>query len=229
MQKPTEPKPFRWSFSQWENYQQCPRRWKHKTRDKLPTSPAGPAAQRGLEIHQTVEDYINGALHSTLHPAIAPAYQEVFDTYRLWPNGDRWTERKLGLGRDFGWAGSDSPTAYVIMVFDVMAFDGETVHIGEWKSGKPKETHRDQRSLYSLGALKWYPSAKQAIATTYYLEDTEVPQKLTVAATATPKLEAIWLQRAEQMEQDQICAPRPGFYCKWCDFSKFKGGPCQVG
>lgn len=212
------------SFSQWENYQQCPARWKFKSVMRLPTTPAGPAAQRGTDIHKTVEEYINGGQPTILHPAIGADYLEVFDKFRVWPNGDRWTERKLRLGRDFKWG--HEADEYVIMVFDVVGFKDKVVEVGEWKSGKPKDTHKDQRSLYALGALQWW-QAEKAVVTTYYLEDTEKPQRLTASATAVPKLIKIWDDRFTQMEKDKICAPRPGFYCRWCDFANSKGGPCQ--
>lgn len=220
-------KPFRVSFSQWENYQQCPRRWKHKSIDRLPTAPAGEAASRGTLIHSTVEAYINGGKVEGLHPAISPDYVEVFDEYRLHSNGDRWTERSIGLARDFLWAAPKGDTTFIMMVLDAVRFDGKVVHVGEWKSGKPKDTHGDQRKLYALGALQWW-QAEEAYVTTYYLEDTEKPQRLKVPATAKPKLIKLWKDRFQQMEDDQVCAPRAGFYCRWCDFAKSKGGPCPL-
>lgn len=223
------------SFSQWENYDECPQRWRFKSVEKLPTGPAGPAAKRGSDIHETIENYINGALEHTLHPAIKQDYYGVFEKYRLWDlGGDRWTEKKIALSRDFGWVSPEDPNAYVIMVFDVVAFsrkkasDPGIVDIGEWKSGKWKPRHKDQRSLYTLGALTWW-QADESAATTHYVEGTAESERLKATSASIPKLIKIWDERFGMMEKDKICAPRPGIYCNWCDFSRQKGGPCKVG
>lgn len=223
-----------YSFSQWERYNQCPANWKYKVRDRLPTSPAGPAAQRGLEIHATIEAYINGAQPWTLHPAIKPDYVHVFDEFRRWSGGDRWTERKLGMDKEWSWASPEDPEKHVLMVLDVVAFHKPKagaygkLKIGEWKSGKPKDTHKDQRTIYALGGLTWW-QADEVEVETHYVEGTADTERLIAKRSALPKLIRIWDDRFKQMEDDKICAPRPGRHCDWCDFSRLKGGPCRVG
>ena len=227
-----EPKPtFRWSFSQWETYQSCPQKWKFQSIMKLPRQPPGPAAARGSEIHATVENYITGGDQSVLHPAIHSKYIPVLDSFRDHPNGDRHTEKKLAF--DPGWflCAPQSRFAACVAVLDAVRYghvDGvKTVFIGEWKSGKPKETHVDQRKLYAMfGMRAWM--ADRVEATTYYLEDTAPPERLVLASpSGYEKLKALWQSRIDEMRTNEICAPRPGYHCNWCDFSKRKGGPCQ--
>lgn len=235
-----EEKPnFRWSFSQWEAYQQCPQKWKFASIMKLPRKPPGPAAARGLEIHNSVDRYIQGEGAHVLHPAINQKYIPIFDQFKNHPNGDRYTEKRLAF--DPGWhlCGTQSRFVACVAVLDAVRAGGDrndkhdlhtdTVFVGEWKSGKPKDTHEDQRKLYAMFAWKAWIAARVEV-TTYYLEDTEKPQKLVLKSEeGFERMKTLWEGRINEMRTNEICAPRPGYHCNWCDFAKKNGGPCQFG
>jgi CRISPR/Cas system-associated exonuclease Cas4 (RecB family) len=223
-----EQKVFRWSFSQWESYQSCAARWKYRNILKLPGKPPGPAAARGLEIHKSIEDYIQGqGSREVLHPAISEKYVPVFDEYRLHENGDRHVEMRLAFDLEWMTCGPRDPQASMIGVLDAVRHcNDRVVRIGEWKSGKPKDTHRDQRTLYAAFGLIKY-KAPEVEVTTYYVEDTAPPARLKVTAEALPKVISIWDERRRLMTSDQFCAPNPGLHCRWCDYAKAAGGPCQ--
>lgn len=239
----TEQKPWRWSFSQWENYNGCPARWKYKSVLKLPSAPPGAAAARGLEIHSTIEDYIGGRV-DVAHRAVKPQYYEIFDQYRTHPNGERHCEYRFSLTEDWQLAGPlNSGRTWVNMVLDVVRVGDDdkgpyskrtaplVAYVGEWKSGKPKDTHGDQRKLYALGSLIRWHDVDEVQVTTHYVEGTEKSQRLKVANTesARTKLKDLWNQRVHMMRSDAICAPKPGMHCNWCDYSKKNGGPCVFG
>ena len=186
-------------------------------------------------MHNTVEEYIKGADAHVLHPDIHPKYIPIFDEFRDHPNGDRGVEKKLSLDADWDPAGGIvAKLASVVAVLDAYRFtrahadDEGVLHIGEWKSGKPKDTHVEQRKLYAPIGYRWW-QADKVIVTTYYLEDTAPPQRVTLASlSGYEKLKGIWLSRAKEMEGNEMCAPRPGFYCRWCDYARSKGGPCPM-
>jgi hypothetical protein len=231
---------FRWSFSQWETYNQCPAKWKYQYVMRLPRSTA-PAAARGTIIHESVESYIKGEFVSDeyVHPAVKRKFIPILDEFKDHPNGARYTEFKLALDFDWNLVPESHPSASCVMVLDAVRVGGAwqgpdkgeddgLVRIGEWKSGSPKDTHPDQRKMYAMaGFAQW--NAKSVEVTTYYLEDTAPPARLTVADTAYDRLKAFWTERRDLMIRDEICAPRAGFYCKWCDYAKTKGGPCHLG
>lgn len=234
---------FRWSFSQWENYNGCPARWKYKSVQKLPGRPPGPAAARGLQIHSTIEDYI-AQRTDFAHKDIKPEYYAVFDQFRNHPNGERHCEYRFSLTDDWQMAGPlQSKRAWLVMVLDAVrvgdGFKGPQAerdtpliaHVGEWKSGKPKDTHGDQRKLYALGTLMRWHWIDEVQVTTHYVEGTEKSQRLKVANSdsARQKLKDLWNGRVDQMRSDQICAPKPGQHCNWCDYAKKQGGPCVFG
>lgn len=234
---------FRWSFSQWETYQACPAKWKFRYRMRLPGLPPGPAAARGTQAHKRVDNYIMG-VDSSLHnlliwntvseegyfpAAIDKRYLPVINAYRDHENGDKGAEKKLGLDVNWKPHPPTSPCASAIGVLDAYRFTNDKIlHVAEWKTGQPKDTHADQRSLYALfGLTHWLPD--EVYVTTYYLEHTADPVRLKATPDALPRLIDKWQGRIDQMRNDEMCAPRPGFYCKWCDYSKTRGGPCQFG
>jgi hypothetical protein len=224
-----KPVKLRWSFSQWETYNSCPAKWKFGSVMKLPRQPPGPAASRGLEVHASVEKYVVTGDAGDLHGAISARYIPVFNELRDHENGDMHLEKKLGFDVDWAISAPSSKVTACIAILDAVRFrDDGTVQVYEWKSGKPKDTHGDQRKLYALSSfIHW--KATKAEVTTYYLEDTEVPQKLSIAASGAEKLKALWDQRIAMMLRDEFCAPKPSYQCNWCDFSKKRGGPCRFG
>lgn len=227
---PLEKPHFRWSFSQWETYNSCPAKWKFKSVMKLPSSPPGPAAARGLEIHASVEEYCKTGNASVLHGAVKSKYIPIFDELRNHENGDVYYEYKLGFDVDWALHPAGAKTASCIAILDAVRFaDDGTAYVYEWKSGKPKDTHPDQRKLYAVAAAIKF-KAEKASVTTFYLEDTEVPQRTVVSANGVrDKLIPLWNERIHQMQRDQFCAPKPSFGCNWCDYAKKKGGPCRFG
>ena len=241
---------FRWSFSQWETYNGCPAKWNFGSRMKLPRSPAGAAAQRGLDLHDRVEHYIKKDVGVEELLAAGPAVREgiefqraqvarkyipILDEFRNHPNGDVYTEKKLAF--DSGWylCPPVSKFASCVGVLDAARFtrrrnvDDGMLEIGEWKSGKPKDTHADQRKLYAMFGMKTW-MADEVRVTTYYLEDTAPPERVVLKTMAGfHKLAALWDNRIHTMQRDSICAPRPSWTCRFCDYAKDKGGPCQFG
>lgn len=242
---------FRWSFSQWENYQECPQRWKFQSVMRLPRSPAGPAAARGLDMHDRAERYIKGEIDDPNAPEllagksfgdkspaiIARKYIPILDEFRYHANGSMYTEHRLGFDMEWHLTSPVHKWSSCIMVLDAVrsggawqgaerGVDDGVVRIGEWKSGKPKETHADQRKMYAIGGLREF-IAERVEVTTYYLEDTAPPQRFTASASAYPKLTAMWSERRDLMIRDKMCAPRPGHYCRWCDYRASNGGPCK--
>ena len=216
---------MRLSFSQWENYAQCPRRWKHGYIDKMPRTPAGPAAQRGSAIHDQIEQCIK---EHRLGPVVnfpVSHHIDVIARFGNHKNGELHTEYKVAFDGKWNRTLPEASTVRFVGVFDAVLHRPGEVEIGEWKTGKPKDTHADQRRLYTLMAFRTW-GVERVTATTYYFDNTSEPARLTAKASSVTKLIKIWDDRARQMEADTFWPPRPGFYCRWCDYAKSKGGPC---
>lgn len=238
----------RWSFSQWSTYQKCPAQYNYRYVQRLPYQ-TSTAATRGTDTHAAVENYVKCELHD--YPLPNDYLKATLDAYRNHPNGERWTEKKMAFDKDWNSVWVGSPESSCVMVLDAMRCGDDwrkvkvehwkgnqehvypesrdIVYVAEWKTGKPWDEHKEQRLLYALGALRWMHYSTEVQVTTYYLDNTSEPQRTIVKRTAEEKLKALWNERATVMLNDDILAPRPGFYCRWCSYSKDKGGPCRVG
>jgi hypothetical protein len=213
---------------------------------KLPRSPSGPAAARGTELHSRVDKYITKKINSLdpdpalrfgdKKPAIIdPQYIPMLNEYRYHPNGDVYAEKKLAFDSDWQVSDARSPFAACVAVLDAVRYlkphatSYGLLHVGEWKSGTPKDSHADQRKLYAMfGMRHWH--ADEVQVTTYYLEGTAPPARTTLKSIAGFRtLKELWEGRIIMMQKDEICAPRPAFECRFCDYAKAKGGPCQFG
>lgn len=218
------------SFSKWALYNRCPAWWHYEVTIGS-KQPPGPAAARGLEIHNSIENYINkhsGPMPTgLLHEAVKPDYADVFEEFRMHENGDVYAEKKVSITLD-GKRRVSEKDGFLGYLDAVRLCNDNTLHIGEWKSGKPKDDHRYQRELYALfGLVTWRPT--QVTVTTHYVEATAPSAALTVKESAIDKLLARWQLRYEMVQEDTKWAPAPGFYCAWCPFSARNGGPCKFG
>lgn len=209
------------SFSQWENYQGCPRRWKHRYLDKIPTGPTGPAAMRGIGVHNEVEIFL-----STKKDLPKVTHADVIE--ELSRRNEVHTEYKLHFDEHWNRTSPDSKEIAWVGVLDAVSVAPKCIDVYEWKTGKPKPTHGDQRNIYALMGLRCW-GAEEITVTTYYLDGTEGPQKLSATKKSVPMLINRWNERRNAMMNDTFWPPRPGFHCRWCDYAKAKGGPCEFG
>lgn len=218
---------MRWSFSKWETYFTCPAKYRFRYLDKLP-EPQSKAAARGTDMHALAENYILGK-HDDLSWLKNKAIIPVLNDFRHHTNGDRHMEYKLSFDVEWDQCGHKADNVACVGVLDAVRVQDGVVHIAEWKSGKPKETHADQRKLYALFGLRRWLGVEEVRATTYYFDDTSPAQRLVAsAATAEDKLRALWNGRVETMQNDKIMAPKANDGCYWCAYSKKKGGPCPL-
>jgi hypothetical protein len=111
-----------------------------------------------------------------------------------------------------------------------------TVDIVDWKTGKVHPEHAQQRSLYALGGLQLVQIGKLAggskdvklTAQHVYVDTGQSATENYVMKDLAP-LKREWMTRIKEMMADTEYRPNPGHACRWCKFSKLKGGPCKEG
>jgi len=218
-----------WSYSKVKLYESCAARYRYRYIEKLPSAPPGPAAQRGIDAHAEIEKYIKGYGSWEVPPGPEYLYP-VLDKMRF--KNDGWTATEYKLGFDIEWKArsylSDTTWGRVVLDAVWLSKDKKTLEIYEWKTGKPRDEYADQRKLYAAAGLAWWEVEKVTV-TTVYLDSTAPNQRLKVARSALPKLHDEWATKVERIEKDETFAPNPTFACRWCDYSRFSGGPCRVG
>jgi hypothetical protein len=121
--------------------------------------------------------------------------------------------------------------AWLRLKLDVLERKATHTEITDWKTGKVRDEdqqYADQLNLYAVAAL----TAGMGTVTKSQLVFTDHGKvvKKKEGELTLDGLEAArqaWEQRVRPMFMDKFFAPNPSWLCKWCPFSKAKGGPCD--
>lgn len=209
-----------WSYSKLSLYEKCPAQAKYRYVERRP-SPKHPAAQRGTDAHQTMEDFLLGK-SKILHEVVEP-FRHVLKAVK---RKDPFVEFKIAVNRN--WQLVPWDVSYGRSVIDSAYIEGNRVEIQEWKTGKMYDDHAEQRKLYLVFAGIQWPAAHDYHIQSYYF-DLGKKKGLEMTKEELKDVRADFSARIQIMEGDDIMSPRPGHYCGWCAFSRYKGGPCKKG
>lgn len=229
---------MRLSYSQWNTYAECPFKWKAKYQLGVKGRGPGPAAERGIAIHNMLEMFVRGKdtrlPWDTVGgvkgvPALGKDHpmHNIMVRLRDWPNGDKYCEKKFGFSIDWDPYPHDSDTTAFLAIIDAVASANGVAEVYEWKSGKPKSSYAEQRLLYALAAHRVF-LPKKVIVTTHYVDMTSPPERIVVGEEAVVPLQNMWSRNRETIMNDKILAPKPSEGCRWCDARKSAGGPCPM-
>lgn len=220
----TLPKLTAWSYSRYADYRQCPLKfaYKHLARIK---EPAGPALERGSAIHKIAEDYVTAPRKPRTVPAELKHFADEFQQLRgLSPT----VEQQWGFTEGWeptGWFGND---VWVRVVLDAcVVYDDDTALVIDHKTGRKYDTNEDQMQLFGLATFKKFPNLKEVSTRLWYLDqpnDNEVER--VYKASEVPAIQRDWEKAVKPMFNDRRFPPRPNDKCRFCFFSKLKGGPC---
>jgi hypothetical protein len=134
-------------------------------------------------------------------------------------------DRQWRLIEGAGW----SPHVWLRVKVDchIISKDG-CVEIYDWKTGKFNPEHAEQRSLYAIGGLVFYPDARRVTVVHGYL-DQGIEKGSVWEAKDLEKLKAEWAKKTTAMLQDSSFVPTPSpNSCRWCSFKRSLGGPCTA-
>lgn len=223
-----------WSFSRYNAYTACPAAFKYRTLMKLPEEKS-PALEHGAKVHDEISEFFKTpkARKTPVHLSkFADLVSEIRATQRRTPDNvfveDDWAFRKdWSITKWDDWNG-----CWVRLKLDLAYRVGDELIVIDWKTGKHRpEKHQEyleQLELYALGGLLMFPGVETVRPMLVYLDvgialksETEYTKK-----TVGP-LQKTWQKRVAPMFKDQTFKPKPGNNCRWCSFSKSKGGPCQ--
>jgi hypothetical protein len=209
-----------WSLSKLKTYEQCPAKYKYQHIDKLAT-PQGAAAARGTAIHQDIELFLLGT---------TPSLPDSLSIYHSWLTGlkgkEMYPEHKVGLGKDWTPIEFDSPDVWLRSVLDLKVLDGNEAYVYDWKTGKVYPDHVDQKTLYTITTFAEHPNLTQVTAMHVYV-DLGKNTQVTYHRDQAEQMKQLWQMRINRLEGDTSFLPRPDYGCRWCQFSRAKGGPCR--
>lgn len=213
------------SYSGYTMYLTCPSSFKRKyilkeEGGEEPTRETAPAMFRGTDIHNSIEDYMHGI--GKLHREISPRFR--FYVQRLVEGGAE-PELSFAFMEDWEPTTFDNPDAEIRGFMDSVLCTEHELTIDEWKTGKEYDEHSKQRALYGMCALILFPMHDKVTVNGVYLDqDNIVTNTYTRAELETYKW--MWTRRINKTKPPQPYPMRPSWKCRYCQFSKYKGGKC---
>lgn len=210
-----------WSYSRYALYEECPAKAKYKFIDKLP-EPGSPAMERGNAIHKLAEDYTKGLIKK-LPPELAKFKDEFAELRKSKPVVEE-TWAFTAEWKQTQW--NDWNNCKVRIKVDASCKDGKTLYVIDHKTGKMRDGYDAQLSLYALAGMLVFPDVNLVDTQLWFLDSGDVVDKQ-YKVGEREKLRKDWEKRTQPMLNDKRFAPKSGNACRWCPYSKSKGGPCK--
>ena len=214
-----------WSYSTLEKFEKCPYSVYLSGVKKVPQESSA-ASERGSQIHQLAEDYVNGNLESL--PKELNRFAGAFDELR-----SRYEADQIELEEDWAFDADWSPTGWRAqdcwnrMKLDVLVHESKTAcKIIDHKTGKKwgnEFKHSQQGQLYAIGTFLKYPDMQFAEVSFWYLDKGETLDKTYTRDEAMVFLPK-WQQRATKLTTCTEFIPRPSrSTCRFCPYGKQNG------
>lgn len=214
------------SISGWNTWDQCPAKYRYSYVEKRPRGPSHPAAARGTEIHASVDQFMQGKSEE-IHPEIRFRYGQWLSSLRM---HRPMPEMKFAVTKNWEWCDFEDPDRMWRGIIDLacdMSEGERVVDLYEWKTGQIYDSHKYQAELYALiGLVKWENADLSRVTNVYFDQKQNTPP----AEMRREDLEGykmMWLERYNQVMDDDIYPANPGWYCRYCDHSRGNHGPCQ--
>lgn len=223
--------PSTFSYSAVSDFENCPKKYKLKRIDRLPTKDS-PALVHGNERHAEAELYLTSKKRLKVPEPLSNIARTLRDSKKT---DDAIVEEMWIFDANWNLIHRTQPEKHDprSMVFVKMDWYSPSRRlIRDWKTGKTAEhdrfrekAHREQGSLYALAAMLVDDLEEVDVEMVY------IDHGLVVAWTWTaddiPALLDDWTRRGHAaMRGPYPATPNP--LCSWCDFNWRKGGPCRA-
>lgn len=207
-------------FSKLDTYRECPQKFAFQFIQKLP-QPGSQAMARGSKIHEGIEAYMNGWAKEP--PPEAATWKEAFDALKLedfkaeqaWGFNRAWAHLPDWFGKDC-WLRAKSDGHYLK--------DGKLTVI-DWKTGKYRIPSTEQVEMYAVCGGAVYPEATETTVEMWFIDTDQVYSK-TYTQAQLLALRKVYEGYFAPIYSEELWAPTPGSGCRWCPYSKTKGGKC---
>jgi RecB family exonuclease len=235
-----------WSFSSWQTYVKCPFKAYCKIILKL-KEPSSPALDNGNIRHAQAEAFVsakvpeqgwNEAPRSKAYTAMLTkaakgtlpeelqTFAEEFAAIRLakYVTEQSWAFRcDWSITRNDDWDG-----CWLRVKCDAHKVRERHGIFIDYKTGKKyPEKHDDALELYALAMFLIYPQLLTITAALWYVDLGEETVR-DFKRSETESLRKRWEKDTFKMLNDTRFTPKPSnFECRYCHFSKEKGGPCK--
>lgn len=230
---PKKKRQFTWSYSALGSWATCPLQYRFAYLEDHPRPP-NRYRDEGIRIHDALEKFFLNARARKLPPELVKleAYLRDKKAEGYLP------EVKVCFDRDWQEVARGSKQHWGTVKLDlhkVIEVRGTPfLHVIDLKTGKVKD-FSDQGRIYLSGMLPRYSDVRRGSAEFAYSKTGDVvggdgrKKILPVDKLAMLGYQKELNARVARMEADVTFPAKPGAACRWCDFSKHKGGPCTRG
>jgi hypothetical protein len=190
---------------------------------------------RGTEKHSQLERYVSGdaaRMPRELNTSLGPLREEM---KQLRKDNLVEVEAEVAVDRRWRLVEWNDPDAWGRAKFDVRVPDVNEAKVGtriiDHKTGRERPSeHASQLELYTVFEFSTNVEIDYVIGEIFYVDH---GKKMSVLYNnrdfVIGRLRKRWETRANKMLKDRRFAPTPGRACRWCPFSREKGGPCNAG
>ena len=218
------------SHSRMSLYKKCPAsyEWQYVLGHKQPFVP-GSAASRGLDIHQSIENWYlgTGDLSEEIPPKMVAKLQPTYADLQE-EKCTAHPEYEFAVNKDWEPCGFEDEEAVLRGYMDNVFLYKDKCIIHEYKTGREYPEHEDQKLLYGMIALTLWHQYVEVLVEGIYLDLKKVvPTRVT--RTFLKKMQGVWERDIGKLAIP-IYPARPGMHCRWCPkSSKKEGGECLLG
>lgn len=209
-----------WGYSKLETFEKCPAKFQYQFMQKLP-QPGSPAMERGQKMHESIEAYLQGWIKELIPECLS--FKEAIDGLKA---ENFVAEQAIGL--DKAWAKLPDwfdKTTWIRAKADAMYVSGSKLVVIDFKSGKYRVPSTDQVELYAIVGGALYPEVAQVTAEYWYL-DTGSTYSRDYTQAELLELRKKFERRVAPMYTNEVWSPEPSMECRYCPYSKTKGGKC---
>lgn len=216
-----------WSYSAFEKWLECPFRFRLEKLDKLPTADV-PAFKKGREAHEGLAAYATGKPAPMPAAVKAQKAKEIADLVRAFPASNKVVEQQWAFDGEFKTTAWFGKTTWLRTVLDVGLFyeDGE-VEVVDWKTGKPRDANAGEMEVFAMSVMARFPNRPGDVLTRLVYLESGREDADRFRRSDREKLMRKWRDAVAPMFADRTFPARPNEKCKWCDFSRSKGGQCR--
>ena len=219
-----------WSWSQLTTYRTCPYQayLRYLVHSPQPPRDAKDAAERGIRVHQSSEDFLNKgtALCKELMP-LEELYVSLIDAREA---GAKVTAEKRDYF-DKNWNVCEKGDHWLVVIKDISVSGPMNLTI-DLKTGRKfgnEVKHFEQTRLYSITEWCIDPNYDEYKAELWYADQVDVSEHTFVGEQLEHARSMLDFE-VQHMMKDKIFQPRPSkAACKYCPFSPRGTGACPVG
>ena len=212
------------TWSRWADFDQCGLLFQLRHIEKRKEPPA-PHFVKGARVHEHVDAWLKRRIPLLPDEAeplalqlLALRKEKNLVGEEAWGYTEEWEPLPV--------TGYFSKRDWLRAKIDALVIKAKLLRVIDFKTGKMRPISAEQVKFYGMLALLRYENVETAALELWYLEQGMVEAHTPVERAEIPKLKREYELKFQRMTSATKFLPNPGLYCRWCPFSKQRGGPC---